>query len=105
MSCRSGASASGRVGVRSLVRRSAARNAGQNTVQAFEELIQFLLRALSRRWLSQLGSGDWAVSNALSKFHHLILVFLPFHLYRIKRSYVAFFDGFYILILFFLFTL
>jgi len=103
MSSRSGASASGRVGVRRSVRRSAAPDAGQNTVQAFEALIQFLLRASSRRGLSQLGSGDWAVSNALSKFHHLIFVFLPFHVYRIKRSYVGFFDGLYILILFFYF--
>ena len=76
MSSTSGASGSGRVGVRRSVRRSAAPNAAQNTVQAFEAL-------------------------RLSKSHHLIFVLLPFHVYRIKRSYVGFPDGLYTHIFFF----
>jgi len=39
MSSTSGASASGRVGVRRSVRRSAAPNSAQNTVQDFEALV------------------------------------------------------------------
>jgi len=99
MSSTSGASGTGRVGVRRSVRRRAAPNPAQNTVQAFEALIKFLL-ASSRSGLSQLGSGAWAVSSALSK---LIFVLLPFHVDRIERSYVGFFDRLYIPICFFSF--
>lgn len=53
--------------------------------------------------LCQLASGDWGVSNALSKFHHWILVHLSLHVDRIKRVYVPFFDGLYIPIRFFSF--